>query len=312
MARAPKRPCATALLLLLAGAAARAQPPSSGYVGSNACKTCHADVWLNFYKNPHYKSIASGKEPPERTGCEGCHGPAQAHVQARGGKATVPRAFSVIEPKQVIEACLGCHARDFSRANVRRSEHTLNNVACTSCHSIHHSPAPKYLLAKKQGELCYGCHAAVRAQFEMPSKHRVNEGFVQCTDCHNPHGSYAATWRMSDRPRMVEQALNNEEPCLKCHADKRGPFVYEHAPARVEGCETCHNPHGSMSARLLRRPVVFPLCLECHTGAEDFGTRINGIAIQSARHNLLDPKFQKCTTCHVRLHGSNSDRYFLR
>ena len=51
------------------------------------------DVWLNFYKNPHYKSIASGKEPPERTGCEGCHGPGQAHVEARGGKATIPRRF---------------------------------------------------------------------------------------------------------------------------------------------------------------------------------------------------------------------------
>ena len=304
-----------ALVLATVAAAqnqAAPRPPPAGYVGSNACKTCHAHVWLNFYKNPHYKSIAAGTEPPERTGCEGCHGPAKAHLEARGGKAAIARAFSVIEPAEVIEACLGCHARDFSRANIRRSEHTLNGVACTSCHSIHHSPTPKHLLAKKQSELCYGCHATVRAQFEMPSKHRVNEGFAACTDCHNPHGSFAATWGMSGRPRMVEQALNNEEPCLKCHADKRGPFVYEHASARVEGCETCHSPHGSMNARLLRRPAAFTLCLECHTGAEDFGTRSNGVRIQSARHNLLDPKFQKCTTCHARIHGSNSDQYFLR
>ena len=50
------------------------------FVGSNACKTCHADVWQNFYKNPHFKSIASGKETPDRTGCEGCHGGAKAHI----------------------------------------------------------------------------------------------------------------------------------------------------------------------------------------------------------------------------------------
>lgn len=289
------------------------QPPqAAGFVGSNACKTCHADMWLNFYKNPHFKSLASGKEPPERTGCEGCHGPAKAHLEARGGKTTIPRAFSLMQPKQALETCLGCHARDFSRANIRRSEHTLRDVACNSCHSIHHSPTPKYLLARKQSELCYGCHATTRAQFEMPSKHRVNEGFMQCTDCHNPHGAFAATWRMAQRPRMVEQALNTEIPCLKCHTDKRGPFVYEHPPVRVEGCDFCHSPHGSMNAKLLRRPVVFTVCLECHNGAPGFGTRNDGVPIQSSRHNMLDPKFQKCTTCHVQIHGSNSDLYFRR
>ena len=81
------------LLLLLVTTAAGAQ---SQFTGSNVCKTCHADVWMNFYKNPHYKSIASGKEPAEKTGCEGCHGPAQKHLEAHGGKTTIPRAFSLM------------------------------------------------------------------------------------------------------------------------------------------------------------------------------------------------------------------------
>ena len=102
------------LLLLSLTTIALAQNAPSGFVGNNACKTCHADVWLNFYKNPHFKSIASGKEPPERTGCEGCHGGAKAHVEARGGKATIPHAFSLMQPKQVLEDCLGCHARDLA------------------------------------------------------------------------------------------------------------------------------------------------------------------------------------------------------
>src|ERR1051326_78410 len=190
------------------------QAGAGGFVGSNACKTCHADLWLNFYKNPHFKSLASGKEPPERTGCESCHGPGQKHVEARGGRTTIPRAFSLMPPKQALETCLDCHARDLSRSNIRRSEHTLNDVACTSCHSIHHSPTPKYLLAKTQRELCYTCHAAQRAQFSMPSKHRVNEGFMQCSDSHNPRGSFEATWSMAQRPRMVEQALHCMNPSL--------------------------------------------------------------------------------------------------
>ncbi|HLK46500.1 MAG TPA: DmsE family decaheme c-type cytochrome [Bryobacteraceae bacterium] len=294
--------------------AAAAQTPASapGYIGNEVCRDCHADIWQSFYKNPHFKSIASGKEPPQRTGCEGCHGGGRDHVSAGGGADTIPRAFSLLTPEQAIDTCLTCHGRDFTRANIRRSEHTLNGVPCVSCHSIHSAATPKYLLAKKQSELCYGCHSGVRAQFEMPSKHRVNEGFMQCTDCHNPHGAFAATWRMSDRPRMVEQALGNEEPCLKCHADKRGPFVYEHPPVRVEGCETCHFPHGSVNTRLLRRPVVFTLCLQCHNGVGTFGTRNNGETRLSRNHNLLDPKYQNCTTCHVRVHGSNSDLYFLR
>ncbi|MGI8988503.1 MAG: DmsE family decaheme c-type cytochrome [Bryobacteraceae bacterium] len=282
-----------------------------GYIGSTVCKGCHPDVWLKFFKNPHYKSIASGKEPAEKTGCEGCHGPGKAHVEAHGGKATI-RAFSVMPPKDVLNACLACHSKDMSRANIRRSAHTEADVVCTNCHSIHKSPVPKFLLANVQREVCYPCHGTVRAQFDMPFKHRVNEGVVQCTDCHNPHGAFAPTWRMGARPRMVEQALGNEEPCLKCHSDKRGPFVFEHAPVRVDGCETCHSPHGSMNAKLLRRPVVFTVCLECHNGAGTFGRQNTGVTIQSSSHNMLDPRFQRCTTCHVRIHGSNSDRLFFR
>lgn len=290
-----------------------AQPAStSGYVGSNVCRTCHPDVWATFYKNPHYKSLASGKEPADRTGCESCHGPGEAHVKAGGGKGTIPAAFSLLEPRQILDNCLRCHTETISRANIRRSSHTQNDVVCTSCHSVHKAAAPKFLLAKRQADLCYGCHTEVRAQFSMPFKHRVNEGFMTCTDCHNPHGAFPPTWRMAARPRMVDQALSNEEPCLKCHSEKRGPFVYEHEPVRVDGCETCHFPHGSTNSRLLRRPVVFTMCLECHNGADSFGRNNTGVLATTPSHNLANPRYQNCTTCHVRVHGSNSDPLFLR
>jgi len=281
------------------------------YVGSNVCKTCHADIWAPFYRNPHFKSIASGKESPENTGCESCHGPGKAHVEAGGGADTIPRAFSRLAPTQVLDTCLRCHSQTLSRANIRRSQHTQEEVVCTNCHSIHKSTTPKFLLAKKQSELCYTCHANVRAQFSMPFKHRVNEGFMQCTDCHNPHGSNEPTWRMADRPHNTEQAQANEEPCLKCHIDKRGPFVFEHPSVRVDGCETCHNPHGSVNAKLLKRPVIFTMCLECHTGVGKFGP-LGGIPQPSSTHNLADPRYQNCTSCHVRIHGSNADIYFMR
>jgi DmsE family decaheme c-type cytochrome len=300
-----------AMRWLLAVAAFCLPAFAADYVGNDVCKNCHANIWSAFYKNPHYKSIASGKAAPENTGCEGCHGPAGAHVEADGGSDTIPNAFSLMPPNKILDTCLRCHAETLSRSNIRRSTHTQEDVVCTNCHSIHKPQTPKFLLAnKKQSELCYSCHANVRAQFSMPFKHRVNEGFIQCTDCHNPHGSSAPTWRMASRPAMTEQAQANEEPCLKCHIDKRGPFVWEHAAVRFDGCETCHNPHGSVNAKLLKRPVIFTVCLECHKGAS-FGPA-GGTPKPDATHNLADPRYQNCTTCHVRIHGSNSDPYFFR
>src|SRR5437764_11223867 len=111
----------TALLLTGLTLLAQDKPASpSGYVGSNVCKTCHPDVSLNFYKNPHFRSIASGKEPPESTGCESCHGPGKAHVESKGDKSKIV-AFSQLQPRQVLDNCLRCHSESLSRSNIRRS-----------------------------------------------------------------------------------------------------------------------------------------------------------------------------------------------
>src|SRR5215469_13381057 len=122
------------LLLTLPLAAPAAADQTNRFVGSEVCKTCHANVWLNFYKNPHFKSVASGKETPEMSGCEGCHGPGGNHIAANGGKATI-KVFSTLTPTETLDTCLGCHSKDISKSNIRRSPHTEANVVCTNCHS---------------------------------------------------------------------------------------------------------------------------------------------------------------------------------
>jgi DmsE family decaheme c-type cytochrome len=281
------------------------------FAGSAACRTCHPNIVVNYFRNPHFKTQTIVGRPPEASGCEGCHGPGSEHIAARGDKTKII-AFSLIQPKQVLDNCLRCHAESLGRAQVRRSQHSLAQVACNGCHSIHRPVTPKYLLGKEQRDVCYGCHANVRAQFSQPSKHRVNEGFMNCTDCHNPHGAQAPNWAMGARPRMVDAALGNEEPCLKCHVDKRGPFAYEHPATRVDGCGACHTPHGSAHARLLKRPAVFTLCLECHNGLANFGSQGDGVRSTPPNHNMADPRFRNCTVCHARIHGSNASEKFLR
>jgi DmsE family decaheme c-type cytochrome len=127
-------------------------------------------------------------------------------------------------------------------------------------------------------------------------------GAVKCADCHNVHGrtlgnSFAAT-------------SANEPGCNKCHGDKRGPFVFEHAPVRQEGCSGCHEPHGSANPRMLNRAEVHLQCLECHTNTTN-NASVSGTT-PPAFHNLRDPRIKNCTTCHVKIHGSHVNRALLR
>ena len=82
-----------------------------------------------------------------------------------------------------------------------------------------------------------------KPQFALPTHHRVPEGAMKCSDCHNPHGT-------SNRAELVR---NGSETCIQCHAEKRGPFVFEHPASKIEGCIACHTPHGSINRMLLAR-----------------------------------------------------------
>lgn len=287
-------------------------PAQQQYVGSRTCQPCHPDVWHAFNRNPHFRSVAMDNAPPGKTGCEGCHGPGGEHIAAGGDPAKI-LVYEELAPSQVLDHCLDCHSKDFGKMEIRRSSHSTGEVSCVSCHAIHSAPEQGPLLAKQEREVCYQCHLEVRARFDMPFKHRVNEGAMECSDCHNPHGAPTAAWNTTHSPRMVRQAFGGDIACTGCHTDKRGPFLHEHPPVRVEGCQACHDPHGSTNPRLLARPAAFTLCLECHTGVMGLGTRGDGIAIPTpVFHNIADPQFQNCVVCHSRIHGSNADPLFRR
>jgi DmsE family decaheme c-type cytochrome len=170
-----------------------ADPKTPQYVGSAVCRTCHPDVWADFYKNPHYRTLASGTAAPENTGCESCPRPGPSARAGSGGKATI--VASVNSPRRASWTHASAAIRRIGANADRRSEHTQNDVVCSSCHSSTAAPPRSFLLPSARPILCYDCHGQVRAQFNMPFKHRVNEGVMTCSDCHNPHGSPAPTWR---------------------------------------------------------------------------------------------------------------------
>jgi len=269
---------------------------SSDYVGSETCKACHQDIYDNWEKT-HWKTTLDTKGGPSHQGCEGCHGPGAAHV-AGGGDVTKIFIFKNHSTKEIDDRCLTCHAGGTEHMNAINSVHAKSDVSCISCHSPHHSETKEFLLIKSQPELCYGCHSQQKAQFEMPFHHRVNEGLIQCSDCHNVHGTVG--------PKQVRTSSSHDAVCFKCHADKQGPFVYEHAPVKVDGCQSCHSVHGGPNPHMLKLSNVNLLCLQCHT-TSSFSSAPGAPSF----HNQAS-FFQACTLCHVAIHGSNFSSTFFK
>jgi predicted CXXCH cytochrome family protein len=253
-----------------------------------------------------------------------------------GGDKTKIRTFENESPKQISEACLRCHAGKEEHNNYKRGEHWRNDVACTDCHSPHFSTrlaaklagapqgkadapsslmpvgpfpahsndlAPLKMLVKNEPQLCLSCHAEMKAQFTQPFHHRVLEGAMKCSDCHNPHGGFEA--------KQARLNTGADAACMKCHADKQGPFVFEHAPSKVEGCAICHTPHGASNSKMLKRSNVNQLCLECHSNV---ALKVGDIDAPGAPsfHNQATVRYQNCTTCHSKIHGSNTNKDYFR
>lgn len=268
-------------------------PAGATYVGADTCKGCHEDIYNKSFQNtPHFALIKEGKH-----GCEDCHGPGSAHVEGGGDPTKIIR-FETLSAAQASERCMTCHQANLENANFHQSIHLSAGVGCLSCHSPHHAAAPTQLLVKAQPLLCYGCHTQQKAEFARPFRHRVDVGLLQCTDCHNPHGTQTQ--------KQLRMTAAGFDICTKCHTEKKGPFVFEHPPVKQEGCIGCHVPHGSTNPRLLRVSFVNNLCLQCHTAVAG-----NNIPAIPTFHNQ-NTKYQSCTTCHTQIHGSNFDEFFFK
>jgi DmsE family decaheme c-type cytochrome len=265
-------------------------PNAADYVGSDTCVLCHADLAKNFENNPHSKIVLM--HGGTGTTCESCHGPGRAHVEG-GGDVTKILQLSKATPKQVDATCLGCHAG--AHPNFDRSPHAKAGVSCLGCHSVHSPGTEEGLLKAAQPQLCFQCHSDIKPAFDQPFHHKVNEGLVKCSDCHDVHGTFGNN--------NIKSTADQNAICTKCHTETRGPFVFEHAAVKGEGCLACHSPHGSQNARLLNVPNINQLCNQCHSPVA--AATVHGINAGSA-------DVEPCISCHTMIHGSNINPAFIR
>lgn len=260
--------------------------------GADSCIQCHDEdsefPVFSIFKTKHAQR-ADKRTPFAGLQCEACHGPRGKHP------ATLVINFGIKSDVPVAKQnamCLQCHQNDH-RINWQGSPHENADLACASCHKIHAAHDP--VLAKlTQPDVCYTCHKKVRADFNKPSAHPVRFGQLTCTDCHQPHGASATT------ALLTKPTLN--QTCYTCHAEKRGPFLWEHAPV-AENCALCHTPHGSIHpALLIKRPPL--LCQQCHSqaGHPSIARTPAGLPSGMPSAFLLAGS---CTNCHSQIHGSN-------
>ncbi|MEK6692946.1 MAG: multiheme c-type cytochrome, partial [Nitrospirota bacterium] len=109
---------------------------STGYAGPEICKGCHEDRYESYIKTSHGIK-ADPRTPAAKQGCESCHGPGAAHVNAGGGKGVggiiplSPKSPTKTEKKNA--TCLECH----SKGKVSMwdgGKHESKGLSCTNCH----------------------------------------------------------------------------------------------------------------------------------------------------------------------------------
>ncbi|MGB7218739.1 MAG: DmsE family decaheme c-type cytochrome [Vicinamibacterales bacterium] len=281
--------CAWALVAGLRGWPAAAQ--SNDYVGTAACVTCHGTEGQSLQRTLHGKT-ANPRTPAATQGCESCHGPGRAHVES-GGEADKIKRFTAMAARDISATCLTCHNRG-NYVQWRGSAHDSRNLSCVTCHSIHSPKLEKaQLKAVSITATCAACHKTQVAKLQRFGHMPVREGKMECSACHNPHGS--------TNVRLLKIGNWVNETCVSCHTEKRGPFLWDHVPVR-EACNTCHDPHGSNNERMLVAKLPI-LCQRCHIGTRHPSTIYDGNQLAARSGRLIG---RSCVNCHVQIHGSNS------
>ena len=279
---------AIALVGFLGAATSIALGQGNDHAGSDVCADCHEEVVEAFRLTPH--TVSPGWDPA--TGCEACHVGALEHTESGDPEDLVN--FRDLTPRESSERCLDCHRREERQFNTRRGIHHLADVACIDCHAAH-STAPN-LMDHLSVETCGGCHQGIVAEFALPRTHPLPETgrrrgeptaiqkSINCEGCHEPHAH--------NSPRANASMGLAQVDCVRCHTEKAGPFLFPHEISMVDGCEGCHQVHGSPNKHLLTHAKQQNLCYECHN-----------------RHAATSFS-AKCTSCHTAIHGSNTHPSF--
>ncbi len=206
--------------------------------------------------------------------------------------------------------CTRCHDEgdDYPVLAIGKTRHGVmadgRTPTCTSCHgeSDHHvnkpenaveRPKPDVLFKGKnrsapqaQNGQCLACHQtdAKRSHWEG-SQHQSAD--VACTSCHQVHTAHD----------KVRDKATQPEVCFTCHKEQRTQVnkpSHHPIPEGKMACSDCHNPHGSVGPKLMKRDSVNDTCYTCHM--EKRGPFVH----------THEPVAEDCSNCH-NPHGTTAE-----
>jgi DmsE family decaheme c-type cytochrome len=206
--------------------------------------------------------------------------------------------------------CTRCHDESdaFPVLAIGQTRHGVKadgrTPSCTSCHGesdrhahkpegVTERPRPDVLFrgshrssADAQNGQCLACHQrdAKRSHW-MGSTHQSRD--VSCTACHQVHTGHD----------NVRDKLAQSEVCFACHKEQRTQVnkpSHHPIPEGKMACSDCHNPHGSVGPKLMKRDSVNDTCYTCHM--EKRGPFVH----------VHEPVAEDCSNCH-NPHGTTAE-----
>ena len=214
-----------------------------------------AEICLKCHTSQHVMLWRTSAHARAKVSCVQCHDPHSPTGKLMQGdisdtKTKMDGLGRSISAAELAENSAAPESKDREEASSRvtklKAEKTLLETKLAGIETAYMRTNEPYV--------CYTCHKRVEIQGKLLSHHPIAEGKVKCSDCHNPHGG--------PNGMLKEETVN--ETCNRCHAEKAGPFTFEHPPV-ADDCTTCHKPHGSPQNNLLTQSQPF-LCLRCHAG----------------------------------------------
>ncbi len=227
-------------------------------------------------------------------------------------------------PEAGADLCIKCHESYMQFEPGDRIHGPVVVGDCGWCHSSHKSEY-KGLVRDSQPALCLSCHEQSILTYD-----EYHEGMEdpRCTDCHDPHASGnrmlladSRTYQRRDTtlellpsphagwpkdlcrschvPELSNQLTQDvDSTCLTCHGEFDPPGPEDpnlHEAVKQGKCTTCHMPHRSPLAKLLRADAE-QKCYQCHAPEE----------LQTGNHP--DAERVDCLLCHS---GHRSERPHL-
>lgn len=208
------------------------------------CADCHSTRLMKHYDD---KSDSFATTWQEKTvGCQGCHGPGQAHVDwAKQNKSAIktyasakdiglPFDFKSLGSKEQVGQCAFCHSRRQTLGVGQQPGHPQLDTSLPAIlrAGLYHADG------QIDGEVY---------EFGSFSQSKMYAAGVACTDCHNPH---------SGKVRIEGNGL-----CLQCHNANPPVARFPSLQAKnYDSPEHHHHPPGSPGAQ----------CVNCHMASKTY------------------------------------------